>query len=423
MTEQPPLRVLLVGGSNLNSPDEKQFLEFALQLAARGHQILFALRAGAPDYGREETVDLPRGVSLADYRLRGRRVRPQDEETVRSFAPTLIHALYPRGTVLAACAHFSRVTGAPIAVHFGDDEWGLLAGPPAHSLRERAELAARRLAGRVHPWVWPYSTPRWLAFAARRAASLDALTPALAEEVRRRMGRECAVILPAYSSGPVGQGEEPDPVPKLPAGATALYTGAIGAVHEADMRLGLRALAEVQRRGHVINFVHAGPVNERRHPLRLATEEGLAPRTASVIGYVPARELPALLRRASVLLQPGAPTEFNRLRLPSKLQAYLASGTPTVTFAIGFGELLDDRREVLKTYTAEPGELADRVVEALEDERLRARLAAGGPAAARRLFDPVANTERLEAHYRAVATVIPRSRRTCASSSSAGHVS
>jgi glycosyltransferase involved in cell wall biosynthesis len=103
-----------------------------------------------------------------------------------------------------------------------------------------------------------------------------------------------------------------------------------------------------------------------------------------------------------VLLQPGAPTEFNRLRLPSKLQAYLASGTPTVTFAVGFGEQLEDRREALKTYTAEPGELADRIVEVLEDEQLRACLAVGGPAAARRLFDPGTNTDKLEAHYRAV---------------------
>jgi glycosyltransferase involved in cell wall biosynthesis len=400
VSEQSPLRLLLVGGSNLNSPDEKQFLEFALQLAERGHEILFALRAGAPEYGRGETDELPRGVTLCDFRLRGRQLRRRDLDTARSFAPMLIHALYPRGTVLAACKQFSRVTEAPIAVHFGDDEWGLLAGPPAQSVRERTELVARRIAGRVHPWVWPYSTPRWLAFAARRAVGFDALTPALAEEVRRRTGRDCAVILPAYSPR---SADEPAPLADgsaLPAGPTALYTGAIGAVHEADVRLALRALAEAQRRGCAIRFVHAGPVDQRRHPLRLAAEEGLAPQTATTLGYVPAQQLPILLAHASVLLQPGAPSEFNRLRLPSKLQAYLASGTPTVTFAVGFGEMLQDRRDALKTYTADPEELADRIIDAVEDEQLRARLAVGGPEAARRLFDAVANTDKLEAYYR-----------------------
>lgn len=399
MTGAAELRVLLVGGSDLHSPDEKQFLEFARQLAGRGHQVLFALREGAPSYGREEAPELPPGVTLHQYRLHGRRARPVDLETARRFSPSLIHALYPRGTVLATCAHFSRMTGAPLVVHWGDDEWGLLSGPPAASPQERAELVTRRIVGRLHPWVWPYSTPRWLRFAARHAIAFDALTPALAEHVESRLGRKCAVILPAFDP-PTGDASM-DALPELPPGPTALYTGAIGAVHEADVRLLLRALAEAQRRGRPIQFVHAGPTDPRRHPVKLAAEEGLAPGSASAVGYVPMQALPALLARATVLVQPGAPTEFNRLRLPSKLQAYLASGTPTVTFATGFGELLEDRREALKTYTADTGELADRIIEALEDTGLRSRLAVGGPAAARRLFDPAINTDMLEAHYRA----------------------
>jgi glycosyltransferase involved in cell wall biosynthesis len=110
--------------------------------------------------------------------------------------------------------------------------------------------------------------------------------------------------------------------------------------------------------------------------------------------------VPALLRRADVLLQPGPPSDFNRLRLPSKMQAYLASGRPTVTFAVGFAELLEDREEVVKTHTGDPSELADRVEEVLDDGALRARLEHGGPAAAARLLDPARNTDALLAHYR-----------------------
>jgi len=394
-----PLRVLLVGGSNLHSPDEKQFLEFARQLAGRGHRILFALRDGAPKYGREEHVELPAGMSLCSYRLRGRRARQANVDAVRRFAPTLIHALYPRGTVLAASSHFSRVTGAPLLVHVGDDEWGLMSGPPSSGAAEGIELLARRVVGRLHPWVWPYSTPGWLRFAARRAAAFDVLTPALREAVKERLGRDSTVILPAFDSAAPTDAESRQLIPSDGDGPVAIYTGAVGAVHEADFRLGLRALAEVQRRGRTILFVHAGPVDERRHPLTLAAQEGMAPGTATALGYVPMAELPGLLKQAAVLLQPGAPSEFNRLRLPSKLQAYLASGTPTITFAVGFGELLQDRREVLKTYTGDAGELADRIIEVLEDAELRATLAEGGPAAARRLFDPEANAARLETHY------------------------
>jgi len=85
--------------------------------------------------------------------------------------------------------------------------------------------------------------------------------------------------------------------------------------------------------------------------------------------------------------------------LPSKLQAYLASGTPVLASAAGAGELLVDRDEVLKTHSGEPAELADRLCELLEDEALRNRLSVGGPRAAERLFDPVRNTNALLAHY------------------------
>lgn len=110
-------------------------------------------------------------------------------------------------------------------------------------------------------------------------------------------------------------------------------------------------------------------------------------------------DVPTLLRSVDVLLQPGAPSEFNRLRLPAKLALYLASGTPTVTFATGFGELLADRREALLTRTAGPTELAARIAELLEDAALRDTLARGGPCAARRLFDRERNTRALEAVY------------------------
>jgi glycosyltransferase involved in cell wall biosynthesis len=148
---------------------------------------------------------------------------------------------------------------------------------------------------------------------------------------------------------------------------------------------------------------------------QMAAEAEMAPGSAISLGYFPFSQLPRVLSSASILVQPGRPIDFNRLRLPSKMQAYLASGTPTITFAAGFAELLEDRVEVLKTYGDEPEELADRIAELLEDSELRATLAAGGPRAARRLFDPVANVETLLAHYRRCLEAGPASRALTAS--------
>ncbi|MGI8728234.1 MAG: glycosyltransferase family protein [Solirubrobacterales bacterium] len=130
-----------------------------------------------------------------------------------------------------------------------------------------------------------------------------------------------------------------------------------------------------------------------------ADRVGMSPGSAIEVGNLPYERVPPLLRAGKILLQPGHPTKLNRLRLPSKLQSYLASGTPTITFAFGCGELLRDREEVLKTYSPAAEELATRIAELLGDEPLYERLADGGPRAARSLFDPEVNARRIVAHY------------------------
>jgi glycosyltransferase involved in cell wall biosynthesis len=284
-------------------------------------------------------------------------------------------------------------------VHFEDDEWRLPDHPPGESLKRRVGHLARRLLSNVDPSLWWHSTWRSRRYVARRAIGLDALTPPLAREVERRMGRSCRVVLPVTPSPAFPA--EPVQMPELPGrGPMLLITGTIWPVYLPDFMLGFRAVAELQRRGREVRLVHAGRVLPRFDVERLAAQAGVQAGSATFLGYLPYAVIPELLRRADVLLQPGPPSEFNRLRLPSKLQAYLESGTPTITFGVGFGELLEDRVEVLKTRTDDPCELAERIAELLDDAELRAMLAEGGPRAARRLFDPEANTEALLAHYR-----------------------
>jgi glycosyltransferase involved in cell wall biosynthesis len=165
--------------------------------------------------------------------------------------------------------------------------------------------------------------------------------------------------------------------------------------------LGLRALAELHRRGEDVAFVHAGRVARRFDLVRMAADAGVPADAVHVLGDLTPGPLNQLLRSADVLVQPGHPSEFNRLRLPTKLQVYLVSGTPTVTFSIGAGELFEDRVELLKTYGPDPSELADRIAEVLHDEGLRHTLSAGGPRAVARLFDTARNTQRLVDHYNA----------------------
>jgi glycosyltransferase involved in cell wall biosynthesis len=293
--------------------------------------------------------------------------------------------------------------------HFEDDEWTVPPHPPGELwLRKLAHLG-RRVLSPVDPSVWWHSTWFSRRYVAKAAVGLEALTPTLAREVTLRLGRACDVVLPVTLQAPETSSSDADAdadAEKLPGGTSfgqppmLLITGTIWPVYLPDFMLGFRALAELQSRGRDVRLVHAGRILPRFDPDQLVAEAGMAPGTATFLGYLPYEQIPTLLQRADALLQPGPPSEFNRLRLPSKLQAYLESGTPVITFGVGFGELLQDRTEVLKTYTDQPSELADRLEELLDDPALQRALSSGGPKAAARLFDPEANTQSLVAVYR-----------------------
>ncbi len=392
------LAVLFVCQSDLAGPSEKQMMGYAQRLARRGHRVLLAL-GGSLERSRREGLEITPGIEMTEYRFAGRGLREEDRRVAIGFEPSVIHAVNSRVPTAAAASEYARVTGAPVFVHFEDNEWSAWHGVPGESLYYKIGRRARRLESTIHPASWPHSTARTRRWVRHRAAALDALTPELSAEVSRRIGRDCTTLFPVSPIVANGNGT-PFELPAESSGIPlAVVTGTIYPFSLDDTLQGLRAVAEVQRRGHALAYVHPGNVHARIDPVSLATDAGLAPGTFAFPGLVPYASVPGLLARATVLLQPGGPTEFNRLRLPSKLQAYLASSTPTITFAAGFGALLADREEVLKIRTIDPRELADRIEEVLTDPALRKTLANGGPRAADRLFDAERNTDALVEHY------------------------
>jgi glycosyltransferase involved in cell wall biosynthesis len=314
-----------------------------------------------------------------------------------------------RVPVVAAARAYSRATRAPVLMHWEDDEWGLRKGLPTSSPIRRVARLGRRIASVAHPPLWYLATPASIRWAARNAAAHDALAPALAAYVEQRLGRPCEVVLPAMAP-PSANGEAA--APPLPAevraGQIAAYTGEIHSARVDDLKLAARAVAIAQKRGLDATFVHAGGNLAGVDTAELAADAGLRPGSYAFLGHLPYARIQPLLEESAALIESSRPIRFNIMCLPSKLQGYLASGTPVLASAAGAGELLRDRDEVLKTSTGEPEELADRLCEILTDDGLARTLAAGGPRAAKRLFDPVRNTDSLVAHYRRTLTESPR---------------
>jgi glycosyltransferase involved in cell wall biosynthesis len=399
------LRILFVCGADFRAPTEKVVLGYALGLLEQGHRVLIAIR-GDPRTADAELPggELPAGLSILDYGFLGPILRRRDRRVVARFRPDVVHAFNPRFDIVRAIRGFDRATaGAPVVVHFEDDEWGLASGAGGSPARRLARRGARLLAF-AYPPAWRLATPGSLRWVSRYAAAFEAITPALASHVSSTLGRECQVLLPVHPAvGPGGPAAvEPDLPAELGDRDRLVFTGAVFASHASDFRLLVEATGELKRRGHDAALLYAGASAPRFDLRDWARQAGLDGSDFVPLGYLDPTQLQGLLRAATVLVQPGAASEFNRLRLPSKLQAYLASGTPTVTFGCGAGELFEDRREVLKTYGDTPTELADRIEEVLTDPALRQELGKNGPRAAERLFDRSRNCEVLTDIYRGV---------------------
>lgn len=370
-------------------------LALAPELLARGHAVAVSCGSGpgiAPA-GIE-------GLEVWPHRLRGPRLAAEARRRARAFAPTLVYAFSPRLPVITASRSYASTVGAPLFVHFEDDEWGLAAGRADDPLWRRGARRTSRAAGALLPSLWPFVSDRSLRWVAENAAGLDALTPSLSEEVRTRLDRGCRVVPPPSTRS--GQGD-PAATPGLsgirPDAAVVAYTGAVFGAHLADFELALAAVGLLRAQGRSVALVQTGRTAPRFDLPALARTHGLGEESAVFLGYRNPDEVDALLARADVLVQPGHPSDFNRLRLPAKLPGYLRSGTPTVTFAVGAGELLEDRREVLKTHTGRPEELALRIAELLDDPALAAELSRNGPRAAERLFAPGHAASELVDHF------------------------
>lgn len=393
------MRVLIVCQNDFDGASEKQALWFGRELARAGHAVLISLHGDAESARREGAQGID-GLEIRFHAFRGRSLRRSDIAVARSFAPTIVHAFNPRVPTATAARAYARATGAQVFVHWEDDEFGIRDRVNTRSLVRRIASYGRNVACVIHPPAGPLVTRGTLQWA-RAAAGHDALTPALAAWVEEHLRRPCRVVLPI---APHVHDPLPEPSGRLRdlRGRQALLvTGELHGGSVDDVELALKATALLRERGHDAVFVHAGRVAPRFDVDAMVEAAGLTPADARFLGYLPFAAIPPLLREADMLLQPGAPSRFNRLRLPSKMQAYLASGVPTVTFAVGFAELLEDRHEVIKLQSDGVDELATAVAAIFRDPALRDRLAEGGRRAARRLFDPVANGAALVEHFRA----------------------
>jgi glycosyltransferase involved in cell wall biosynthesis len=171
----------------------------------------------------------------------------------------------------------------------------------------------------------------------------------------------------------------PEPAPKVsreqlglrPEDFVLVYHGTIHYANQHEMMSLYVAVKLLQRRGHRVKLLRLGHsefggVDPRAFR---AVSEGVLE-----LGTVNWRDIPDYLALADAFVQPGAPDDFNRYRLPSKVPEFLAMGRPVILPDCNIGHDLTHGENALLLQQGNAAEIVVRIEELLADPSLAERL-------------------------------------------------
>jgi glycosyltransferase involved in cell wall biosynthesis len=356
------MRVLFLHFGKLHVNSVIQAFHLAEEMTAEDIEVVLC---GQGDVDRIATVGEP-NFECINYGALDRRLR----DWARDPAETVICAWTPREVVRKATERAAAALGAPYVVHLEDNEEHLLSTAlklPYERLRRLPRERQDELC--TDDFIHPAHYPGLL----EGAAAVTVITEELNEF--NFGGRPHRLARPGVDH----ERFRPDLAPAVsreqlglsPDDFVLVYHG-IG--HWANLRELFSlytAVRLLQRRGRPVKLVRLGST-------KLG---GVDPRTFQALrdgmpdlGDVPWREIPGYLALADAYVQPGAPDDFNRYRLPSKLPEFLAMGRPVILPACNLGNDLADGDDALLLHEGTAVEIAAQIERLIDDRDLADRL-------------------------------------------------
>jgi glycosyltransferase involved in cell wall biosynthesis len=285
----------------------------------------------------------------------------------------LICAWTPRERVRRATLPLVEQLGLPYVVHLEDNEEYLLASAYHLPIGELQRMPVRE---RDRPETLDLSHPPEYREFLREADAVTMITEELNEfnfgdrpHHLMRPGIDVDRFRPDLTPAQPREllGLAPDDL-------VLVYHGNLHYANQHEMFSLYLAVKLLQRRGLPVKLVRLGHTNLG----------GVDPRSLGALmdgvvelGPVPWFEIPNYLALADAFVQPGAPDDFNRYRLPSKLPEFLAMGRPVVLPHCNIGNDLTHEVNVLLLEEGTAPEIADRVEELVADPALAERLGRG----------------------------------------------
>lgn len=310
----------------------------------------------------------------------------------------VLHVWTPRELLREFTLAYLRLHPATtVIIHLEDNEIFLMESFARAPIAELRQLSDEEILARLTPRL---SHPVRFANFLRLAHAATVITDRLIELVP--IGKPVHRLLPGIDAT-LYQPVIPDPALRAsiglkPGEKVLVYTGSTSFATLADIRALLLAVRLINERGTPCRLIRTG-IN----PPYLARElEAIGGGHVLDLGFVEKSKLSALLALADVLVQPGAPDDFNDYRLPSKVPEFLSVGRPVITPRANLARTMEDGRHALLLETGTPQEIADQCLRVFGDPALAEYLSAGALEFARAHFDLPANTAALLAFYERV---------------------
>ena len=373
------MNVLFVLYESLESNGALHVHHFANQLATLGVHCALAIPAGPLE------VALPGGrrYSTLGFAEVGAVARAFPDGR----GPDLIHAWTPRERVRIFSEAVLRRYPVPLLVHLEDNEDCL-----AERLLNKplARLAEGEVPGTL-------SHPRRSREFLAKAQGATVITERLAEFVPD--GLPWTLLWPGadtdtFHPRPPGS----DRFGIRPNAFVMAYTGNVHPANAREVRSVYVAAALLTREGQPTVVLRTG----KDFCNFLGDDDSWARSHRVELGFVPHGDLPQVLARADLLVQPGRPDRFNDYRLPSKLPEYLAMGKAVLLPRANLGHHLVHREQALVYPVVDALAIVDAVRLLLEEPGLAARLGQGALVFARSRLAWRDSAARLLAFYRTV---------------------
>ncbi len=359
------MRVVYVYFGPLDVNSAIQAFHFGNELTEQGWDVTLA---GLGDPRRIEAVGEPLFECIAHEDLKSRI-----NELERDREETIVCAWTPRERVRRHTEELVSRLRVPYVIHLEDNENYLLESAAKMSLDELQRLPLRA-QDRLSPpeLIHPTHHVEFL----RDAAGLTMITEELNEfNVGER---------PHHIAQPGIDAERFRPDLELaidrarfglrPEDFVLVYHGTIHYANQHEMMSLYLAVKLLQRRGHPVKLVRLGH----------SEFGGVDPRAFRGIsegvlelGPIEWREIPSYLAMADAFVQPGAPDDFNRFRVPSKLPEFLAMGRPVILPHCNIGHDLTHGDNALLLEQGNAVEIMARIEELIADPALARRLGEG----------------------------------------------